>query len=419
MNRREFLNVCGKIPAWAFLAQLGQIPWQALAQGMDPQFFVLILAQGGMDVTLGLDPRVHTEGEDQKDVFLEYRPEQIIQSGGIFLAPAAEALKPYSNDLVIINGVNMRRDAGHMSNLQYLASGNGDGRNAFLPVEIAQATGQIGPSGILQHNLSLVLGNYETTVTDLNRMLSSPPAESDGPVLDFLDSSNKSAYEAALSGFQKIEAPQNQILRELVKMHPQLGLQEVPVEELISRLFRRQLAYQSVISLSSDDLDSHSNHAGSDGVPGRHWKGQKLIWSKVADIFAEFKRTPFLNGSLFDASTFMVVTEFSRTPYLNGSNGKDHNPLTNSVLLVGPQFKGGQVLGGSRVIRRSENRAATHIARPIDFSSGKMIASANEGKKVSFVYPENIARTIIRAFGEPKGIASVDPSISILPNILK
>ena len=101
-----------------------------------------------------------------------------------------------------------------------------------------------------------------------------------------------------------------------------------------------------------------------------------MAWDIVDDFFTTFKKIPYGNNgaSLFDHTTFMVSNEFARTPYLNSSDGKDHNPLTNSLLFAGKGIQGGQVIGGSHLITRNQSPIsdAYHIALPIDYSTGEV-----------------------------------------------
>ncbi|MBX9767802.1 MAG: DUF1501 domain-containing protein, partial [Bdellovibrionales bacterium] len=95
-------------------------------------------------------------------------------------------------------------------------------------------------------------------------------------------------------------------------------------------------------------VDSHSDHLKN------HKSAQYYVWERIAELFNVFKAIPYGAGSLFDATTFMVGSEFSRTPFLNPTNGKDHNPLTNSVLLAGHGVRGGQVIGESHLYTADE-----------------------------------------------------------------
>ena len=430
MERRQFLKYISALPSWALATEvINFFPENLLANVspnetlQNPHFFVLILVNGGMDVTLGLEPRIHQAGEDQKDVFIEYRPEQIIQAGNLRLGPAAEALKNYHQDLAIVNGINMRRDAGHLSSLEYIASGNGDGTKAYLPVEIGQAMKSIGLAGVIQ-NSAIRLGNYEVAVTELQNIFSESLNSEKQNENRFLGnwSKNPSVYEMAINNYKKLRLPLQKISRELANKNPNQSLHELPPEKLISKIFQNKLSYQAVISLN-DNLDTHSNHAGKDGVPGSHWMAQSQVWAQVAEFFKAFKNTEFNKGSLFDSTTFMVASEFSRTPFLNNSNGKDHNPYTNSVLLAGRKIKGGTTVGSSHIIKRTNSKSSLHIATPLDYSNGNLVTIADSqslnNKKVNFIYPENLARTLVHGFGNPSGIISVNMNTPIIPGVLK
>jgi uncharacterized protein (DUF1501 family) len=46
----------------------------------------------------------------------------------------------------------------------------------------------------------------------------------------------------------------------------------------------------------------------------------------------------------------VVISEFARTPALNGARGKDHNPMTNSVLFAGHGIQKGKTVRASLLI---------------------------------------------------------------------
>src|SRR5690349_7196058 len=115
-TRRCFLRTCGLGAGWLALQPLfpRALPLSALLARADEidlpdHFFLMIRTFGGLDVTLGLDPQILPAGADEKDLFLEYRPEDILQASGLRLGPSAKPLAPYADRCVIINGVMMRR----------------------------------------------------------------------------------------------------------------------------------------------------------------------------------------------------------------------------------------------------------------------------------------------------------------------
>ena len=44
--------------------------------------------------------------------------------------PSAVSLAPFAADLAVVNGIMMRRDAGHLALNNYILSGRGDGQAA-------------------------------------------------------------------------------------------------------------------------------------------------------------------------------------------------------------------------------------------------------------------------------------------------
>jgi hypothetical protein len=158
------------------------------------------------------------------------------------------------------------------------------------------------------------------------------------------------------------------------------------------------------------ELDTHSNHEK------RHLEAQKKVWESVASIFKLFKSVSYEGTSLFDLTTFMVVSEFSRTPALNAAKGKDHNPFTNSVLLAGKGVRGGQTCGASRLIPRKETETGMpdHIAWPYDYKAQKL-ATGPDG--ASFLFPENVVQTVGKIFDRPASFAPVDASVPVIPGV--
>lgn len=425
MNRRNFLKTSSVLVSGSFFSQF--FPFglaKAIAQTAtaEDHFFVLLQVEGGMDVTLGLDPRTHGDGSDQNDVFLEYSEQDIIQAGNIRLGPAAESLKNYYNDLLIVNGINMRRDAGHEALRDYMASGSGDGKTALLPIEIA-ATTQVGPMGLLINN-SVAAGKRRLVMTHTREL--SNVSDANGELMQLIDlaSSNSGAsFMQAVSGLISAQQPLETLAASLKKYKETNGeLQDGKKDSVIAALsFQSGLSRQAILRVTNNnnpiDLDTHSNHEG------RHLASQKSVWDSVAETFSVFKSIEYKTSTLFDHTTFMVQTEFSRTPFLNNSRGKDHNPYTNSILLAGKGINGNQVIGGSHVIKKSESRLgiAQHISTPLDYSTGALIHKReNATNNVGLIFPENVARTVAKIFGDPSDFSSVSlDGTKVIPGIVK
>ncbi len=398
-SRRELLKKSSMMLAGSYLLN----PWmQAFAgpaanlQGGADQFLVFMSIAGGLDVTLGLDPQFFRKGVDESDLFLEYRQDEIKTAGNFRLGPAAFSLVPHFQDLAIINGVSVIRDAGHESNRRYMGTGNGSGTLANYSVQFAQQ--HTSPFGTVT-NKSVDMGSISSPVAGIAELqtklaagsLSTPglveivseDLQSDVALVDSKNSETLAAYA------------------KLVAMNPSWR----PEFCALASSFLTGLSSSASLELdsyvSNNQFDSHSNH------PVRHLASQKQAWEIVSDIFSIFKAVQVGTGTLFDKTTFVVVSEFSRTPYLNASQGKDHNPYANSVLLAGKGIKGNTKIGESYVWSRKETPEgiSLHTGLPIDYQTGLTVRQAD--KNVDLIIPENIARTVLAA----SGIKKIPPSL--------
>ena len=180
---------------------------------------------------------------------------------------------------------------------------------------------------------------------------------------------------------------------------------------VIAASFLNQGSYQALLHLLTPGigLDTHSQHEKT------HLATQKTVWQRVADLFSLFKTLPYKSGSLFDATTFLVVSEWSRTPFLNAAKGKDHNPFTNSALLAGRRIQKGKVFGASKLIPRtkSELGVAEHIAAPYDYKN-KMIATSAQG--ASFFYPENLIQSLGSVLQVPQ-FSPFEKTVEVIPGL--
>ncbi len=412
-SRREFLQQSlTYAAATSFLSDLKLFAEPFRSTPLSGHFFVVVKTLGGMDVTLGLDPYTLPEGADAQDLFLEYRPEEITKVDNIALAPAAKPLIPHASDCLIVNGVMMRRDAGHDVINQYMMTGRGDGKAANLPVELAMAM-ESTPFGVIT-NGQLYLAGKATNLSATQDILQQ---SSQLLLIDWIEERLKLLAEKEGTPYEEAE-------KEMVKGKDAAQKIQALLEVFQKDYGKLNATHAIAASLASGgsrfvqydlplqvQLDTHSNFEKV------HLQEQTLIWTQVADLFALFKKVPYKEGSLFDATTFMVISEFSRTPYLNPAKGKDHNPYTNSVLFAGKGIQKGKVVGKSRLITRKQTKTqAEHIAWPYNYKEQKL-ADSPEG--ASFIYPENIIKAVGQIFGNPKGFHPVADSVPILTGIAK
>lgn len=426
INRRQFLLNSGGILSGLAFSSLLLNRWSVAnpvatafgkateksADQLPDHLFVLVRTFGGMDVTLGLDPQVLPPGADAQDLFLEYRPEDILKIDGIQLGPAAKALAPWAKECLVVNGLMMRRDAGHDVINQYMITGRGDGKAATLPVELGLALG-LSPFGVVT-NSSLYLAGKPANISATQDVAS----ESDQMQLidwieeriQYLTDVEKTPLEEAEIKMVKGKAAAQQIQRLLAEFKKENG--KLEDRHILAAILSAGGAQQAQLDLGTAGLglDTHSGHERV------HLQAQSGIWNGVADLFALFKKTPYLESSLWDHTTFMVISEFSRTPALNPAKGKDHNPFSNSVLLAGKGIRKGTTVGKSRLLTRQQTGGASdHIAWPYDFAKQQF---AEQAAGASFFYPENLVQTMGKLFGSPKAFTPVGATVPLIPGII-
>lgn len=418
-SRRDFLRVAGTTLSATLLAELFPgVKLYAASPNVKNKnhFFVMVHTYGAMDSTLGLDPQIMPEGLNENDLFLEYGPNDILKVGNINLGPAARPLKPFAKDIAVVNGILMAtNNSDHFVLNLYMRSGNGRGRVPSFPVELA-AVSEVTPLGIIvDQGIEMVDRNVRVSTGGDVLAFGNTPTIGNMKYLKGLvaeksrnDSSITDSERAAL----EIEPYIPKIAEALnkLKKDPSMQLNNM---HAIAAAFSTGVARQAEINImeGSNNLDTHSGH------PQAHLAAQLYHWEQVTELFKIFKETPFDGKTLFDATTFMVITEFSRTPNLNAAKGKDHNPLTNSIILAGKGINGGNTIGASKVYGRgqTQNSQSMHVGLPLNFQTGEIAKTRNEGQ---YIRPEHVIRTLGSLFGDPKGM-QVDTTLPIIPGLLK
>jgi uncharacterized protein (DUF1501 family) len=394
MNRRLFIQTLNLSGVSLMIPRFGM----AASTAPPAKYFVFIRMQGGWDVTLGLDPQVHATDEDQNDMFIEYRPDEILKAGALSLGPAMASLTKYGKSMSIVNGIiTATSDNGHPANLEYMSSGNGSGKAPYIPAEIAASS----PSG----SLGLVFQG-QTSTLDRNVVATSTgnveALRSYIPLGDFSDSIAQSgvkdsfyrAQNAMMADATRI-ADLNQKMAE--SKYDQETDQSLRAAKILAATFASGTAFQGQIDLNGQSLDSHTNHEKI------HLASQKAYWDSIAGIFNIFSSVQLgtSGSSLYDQTMFMVISEFSRTPALNAGKGKDHNPLTNSTLFAGGSIQGGVTFGSSHLIPRKKTKSGlpSHTALPVNLATGVVAKSRAEVDAGGFQYitPETLVATVAQA----------------------
>jgi uncharacterized protein (DUF1501 family) len=86
---------------------------------------------------------------------------------------------------------------------------------------------------------------------------------------------------------------------------------------------------------------------------------------------------------MLDDTVIAVISEMGRTPQLNSGGGKDHWPVTSS-MVIGPGIAGGRAYGGT---------SSTGEAELCDFATGQVSSSGRS------IEPKHFAAGVLAACG--------------------
>lgn len=414
MNRRDFCQSAFKLGLFSVASSL--LPWRSFAATSPsgkPQFFILLRQFGGWDTTLSMDPWTASVRPDEQDLFLEYRPEELLKFNNSFVGPALKPLQDYFNNMTIVNGIFMTaNDGGHDSASLYAMTGNGQGDLGVLPLELEgrlfrSEFGTMATSAPYQ-------GNRNQTIWDVNEVVNRGSVGDAELLMDFGDKQTElsQARKAILSNGARI-----QLFNKYLKAY---GANNYTQAQAISAGFRSGLSSSAFIEVGSGALDTHSGHERA------HLESLTKNFDDTKTLLDTLKKSPGVGANLsvdesttlLDQTTIMMVSEFTRTPALNGSKGKDHNPQANSAIIIGPGFKGGMI-GASTVVTRAQAKSGTaYLAGlPLDLTTQQAVRRRDN----SFILrPDNVVATVAKSMGlEPALISKGLGSAKVLSSILK
>jgi hypothetical protein len=118
--------------------------------------------------------------------------------------------------------------------------------------------------------------------------------------------------------------------------------------------------------------------------------GQNELRQTVAydDLFTQLSYLveQLRQANLWSRTTILVASEMSRTPQLNDGEGKDHWPVTSSLILGG-SINGGRILGGTD---------DDLLPLPMDLSTGSIAAGGTA------LMPAHLINGLLRHLGVPQ-----------------
>lgn len=448
LQRRTFLKVLGAAAAGA---TMGAPFWRAMAAPGAPsdEFFVLIHAAGGWDVTLWSDPRYKAEGlvdpatDDRIDIsgIKQWKDGAAVDEAGtsfapltagkLVLGPAIGDMLTHADKMTILNGVAMNT-VSHPDGTYYSSTGRhlAGGRpvsasintllaNEFGPEQLLPNVSVNFPSTFLGSGLDLrVLPLRVSSITTVGKALTRSTTfdtaqDRDAVTLMLTDEARDLAKIAHDPTPYESMALQLEALRDLLATG-QKDLFDPNKLKAAQPSFNYVAKYQAAaatnaafvveafkkniarcVSFSTASFDTHNTNYRF------HAMMLQEFFDLLARLIEALEATPHpskAGAMLADHTHILVVSEFCRTPQINLQGGRDHYP-NNSALIVSPRFKGGTVFGQSDPEQLLPMEAKSFV----------------DGKRA--IAPPDVLATFLGAFG-------VDPRKylrdgEVMPEILK
>jgi hypothetical protein len=385
MNRRTFLKVLGAGAAGAFTsAPL----FRAFADGAaSKEYFILIHAAGGWDVTLWADPRNQRQGlvepastasvqtagvtgwidapfENGDSTF------QILQKGNYLLGPAMGSFADMYDRFTLINGISMNT-VSHPDGTYFSATGrhlaggrpvntsidtmlaNEFGTQELLPLMSVSFPSTYINGGLDPRVIPLRVSDVTSVSKSLNRSTlydSNAERAALTPVLAAeAETLAAHAFRPAVPSGMGLQflAEQMMLGPEVMNLFNSTSLQAAypgfnykgtyQRSNVINAAFAVEAIRRGLVRCVSWAMSSVDTH-------NTNYRFHPLMLQETFEMLAtlvqQLDATTFLNSSdkLSDHVHILVISEFCRTPQINLNGGRDHYP-NNSALIISPRFK--------------------------------------------------------------------------------
>lgn len=386
MKRRTALQLIG--------GGLAALAWRrglaSVAAQRTTDYFVIVHAEGGWDVTLWSDPRNERKGlvepasTDNTDpgAVKHWRATRLAGATATFeiltppgssmrLGPAIGDLFDLHDRLTIINGIAMNT-VSHDDGTIYSATGRhrvgGIVPQASIDVLIANelGTSQLMPDVSIKFPSAFVGDRLDrraiplraATIEAITKCLTRSDA--------YLDADDRGAISALLGEEADLLAKDSAY----AESYEQLATQHAALPRLVSGEFttafspaqlektyptlkgptgvRAAFALEAIrrdvvrcVAFGIGGLDTHNSNYRQHAHTLQELFGVIAALVKLADTTPH----PTLTGrKLADHLHILVLSEFCRTPMININGGRDHYP-NNSALVISPRFKSGRTFG--------------------------------------------------------------------------
>ncbi len=340
---------------------------QAASLAGTPRKLILVVAQGGWDVTYALDPKPGIIGIDAPDGTVEN-----FSGIPILTDPARPAVGEFFSANAglcsVINGLQVR-SVSHSNCAARVLTGTVSETSPDVGAIVAHTHGRSLPVPYLVLGRMAFSGPHAAltartgTTNQLDALLnqSSVLWFASTPQQSFTPSTNE---EALIRAHVNVRAE-----RELAT-RGQAGSNQKHLQDFLDSLSRgdalrnspglgafnltRDLGPQveiaiaalsqglsQAVQIEAGDFDTHIDNSEQNNLHDSFFAGLNLLVERLATT-----NGTGTGSKLLDETVVVVVSELGRTPKLNGDGGKDHWGTT-SAMVFGAGVKGGQVVGAT------------------------------------------------------------------------
>jgi len=396
-SRRGLLKILG---GGAAAAVASQPVFRALADepASSDEFFVLVHASGGWDVTLSLDPRneavgiidpASTEWVDTESL-RHWRDAPLAGGESTFaileprntrlrFGPAIGNLLDIADRVTVFNGLAMNT-VSHpdgtffVSTGRHLAGGrpvapsldtmlaNEMGRTQLFPSVSVQFPSAYVGGGLDPRAAPLKMASVDTVSRVLSRTNGNTAAVDREAVTALLSQESRdllgqSYHREVMEGF----ALQYDSLRQMLRSNLQAVFQTTALRTAqpsfnYTARFQSRAATNAAfaveamkrnvvrcVSFSMGSFDTHNSNYRLQGL------AQQECFDALTALVRALDAAPHptrMGRRLSDHTHILVVSDFCRTPQINMTGGRDHYP-NGSALVISPRFRGGVSYGES------------------------------------------------------------------------
>ncbi len=405
MDRRDFLKSVGATSLFTTLPASFKL--YSAPNDYTGKLLITVQAEGGWDVTSFCDPKMNVQGEREINRWARTGETQTI--GNLQYAPVANNatfFQKYYRDMLVINGIDSQTNS-HSTGVTHNWSGRISEGYPSLTALFASVNASNLPIAYVNNGGYSNTGNLirYTRLEDTNRLINViypnqmvwDPSQSwvhpsdwerisaarDQRLQALTQDSTATAKQSRNRANYLASLENSGSLTDFASALGNAGEIQEPVQSgNLWSSFRRQaqlalIAMSSGVTVSADlmhgGFDTHQNHDTEQAwLLGELTDGLDYLWTYAEQL------------GIADRIVVVISSDFGRTPHYNSDAGKDHWPITSTVVMERNASWGNRVVGASDAI---------HNTLAVNTSSMKADPQG------SYIYPIHVMKALREYLG--------------------